>query len=246
MAGHGSRFSRAGYLDPKPLIPICGKPMIQLVIENLTPKCPHQFIFICQQEHIVKYGLKDLLIKLAPRCEVIGINEVTKGAACTCLLAKKFINNEDSLMIANCDQYIETDISEYIDAIKIASSDGLIMTMKAHDDKWSFIKINEQQKVTLVVEKQKISDEATVGIYNFLHGKDFVSSAEKMIEKDLRVNGEFYVAPVYNEMIQSGMTISFYNIGVVEEHMHGLGTPEDLKKFLLLIDSGKLLLPHKL
>jgi dTDP-glucose pyrophosphorylase len=240
MAGYGSRFSRAGYLDPKPLIPVDGVPMIQLVIENLSPRCPHQFIFICQQEHLIKHGLKDVLVKAAPGCEIIGINELTEGAACTCLLAKDLINNEDGLLIANCDQYIETDINTFIKAIDNTLSDGLIMTMKAHDKKWSFIKINDQHQVTLVVEKEKISDEATVGIYHFRHGKDFVNSAEKMIAKNLRVNGEFYVAPLYNEMIQTGKVISFYNIGAVEKDMHGLGTPEDLKQFLALIKVGKL------
>ena len=177
MAGHGSRFSKAGYIDPKPLISVAGKPMIQLVIENLRPSIPHRFIFICQEEHITKYGLKDLLIKIAPGCEIISINGVTEGAACTCLLAKEFINNDYSLMIANCDQYIETNINNYIDALTDSSADGLIMTMKAHDEKWSFIKINEQNKVTLVVEKKMVSDEATVGIYNFRYGKDFLLSA---------------------------------------------------------------------
>jgi dTDP-glucose pyrophosphorylase len=233
MAGHGSRFSKAGYKDPKPLISVNGKPMIELVINNLKPSKMHRFIFICQSEHLNNYPLRALLEEKAPGCKIIEVTEVTAGAACTVLLAKEFINNQDQLMIANCDQYIDVDINEYLAALDDVSADGLIMTMKAYDNKWSFIKLNEKNEITLVVEKEVVSDEATVGIYNYQHGSDFVVASEAMISKNLRVNNEFYVAPAYNEMIQRGKKIKYYNIGNLGEGMHGLGTPEDLRKFLI-------------
>ncbi len=233
MAGHGSRFSKAGYKDPKPLISVNGKPMIELVINNLKPSKIHRFIFICQSEHLNNYPLRALLEQKAPGCKIIEVSEVTAGAACTVLLAKEFINNQDQLMIANCDQYIDVDINEYLAALDDVSADGLIMTMKAYDNKWSFIKLNEKNEITLVVEKEVVSDEATVGIYNYQHGSDFVVASETMISKNLRVNNEFYVAPAYNEMIQRGKKIKYFNIGNLGEGMHGLGTPEDLRKFLI-------------
>ncbi len=233
MAGHGSRFSKAGYKDPKPLISVNGKPMIELVINNLKPSKMHRFIFICQSEHLNNYPLRALLEEKAPGCKIIEVTEVTAGAACTVLLAKEFINNQDQLMIANCDQYIDVDINEYLAALDDVSADGLIMTMKAYDNKWSFIKLNEKNEITLVVEKEVVSDEATVGIYNYQHGSDFVVASEAMISKNLRVNNEFYVAPAYNEMIQRGKKIKYFNIGNLGEGMHGLGTPEDLRKFLI-------------
>ena len=234
MAGHGSRFSKAGYKDPKPLIPVFGKPMIQVVIENLRPIVDHRFVFICQAEHLSKYPLRSLLEREAPGCEIIEVNQVTDGAACTVLLAKEFINNTDQLMIANCDQYINVDINQYLNCLNQRDSDGLIMTMKAFDNKWSFVKLNENNEITLVVEKQVVSDEATVGIYNFMKGKDFVAAAESMILKDLRVNNEFYVAPAYNEMIELGKKITYFNIGSLNNGMYGLGTPEDLEMFIKL------------
>jgi len=234
MAGHGSRFSKAGYKDPKPLIPVFGKPMIQVVIENLRPNVDHRFVFICQSEHFSKYPLRPLLEREAPGCEIIEVNQVTDGAACTVLLAKEFINNTDQLMIANCDQYINVDINQYLNCLNQGDSDGLIMTMKAFDNKWSFVKLNENNEITLVVEKQVVSDEATVGIYNFMQGKDFVAAAESMILKDLRVNNEFYVAPAYNEMIELGKKITYFNIGSLNNGMYGLGTPDDLEVFIKL------------
>jgi hypothetical protein len=121
--------------------------------------------------------------------------------------------------------------------------DGLIMTMWADDPKWSFVRIDEQGHVTEVVEKKVISNEATVGIYNFRRGADFVAAAEKMIEKGARVNGEFYVAPVYNELISRGEAIGYFNIGKVGDGMYGLGVPEDLNLFISSPVSAKTIDP---
>ena len=231
MAGHGSRFSKAGYTDPKPLIPVCGKSMIELVIDNLKPRRDHRFIFICQAEHLHNYPLQNLLETKAPGCKIIEVSKVTEGAACTVLLAKEYINNVDQLMIANCDQYIDVDINEYLNSLT-PDTDGLIMTMNENSNKWSYIELNSQDEITRVVEKEVVSDEATVGIYNYTYGADFVNAAEAMITKNLRVNNEFYVAPAYNEMIASRKKIAYFNIGKLGKGMHGLGTPEDLNIFL--------------
>ena len=232
MAGHGSRFSKAGYVDPKPLIPVLGKPMIELVIDNLKPSCDHRFIFICQAEHLHNYPLRSLLETKAPGCHVIEVGTVTEGAACTVLLAKPYIDNVDQLMIANCDQYIDVDINHYLESLT-PKVDGLIMTMKENSNKWSYIELDSQNKITRVVEKEVVSDEATVGIYNYQRGADFVNAAERMIEKNFRVNNEFYVAPAYNELFSAGKNINYFNIGTLGTGMHGLGTPEDLEIFLM-------------
>ena len=234
MAGRGQRFVEAGYQLPKPMIPIHGVPMIRLVIENLRPKCEHRFIFIAQADHIANHGLGALLTEWCPNSEVIPIGHITEGAACTVLLAKQHINNRDSLMIANCDQYIDADINHYLAAMADGDFDGFIMTMTADDPKWSFVEQNALGLVTRVVEKEVISSEATVGIYNFRLGEDFVGAAERMISKDLRVNGEFYVAPAYNEMIAAGRSVGIHSIGSEGAGMHGLGIPSDLDAFKAL------------
>ena len=133
-------------------------------------------------------------------------------------------------MIANSDQFVDADINKYLAALE--DNDGLIMTMTADDPKWSFIAFDEDGYINLVREKEVISNEATVGIYNFRRGSDFVKYAKNMIEKNIRVNNEFYVAPVYNEMIEAGKKLVYYNIGSEDNGMYGLGIPEDLEKFL--------------
>lgn len=230
MAGRGSRFANVGYDMPKPLIDIHGRYMIDYVIKNITPKVEHRFIFLSLQEHLEKYDIEEHLKKETANCVVIPVNTVTEGAACTVLLAEKYINNDDELMIANSDQYVNSDINNYLS--RGNNVDGLIMTMYADDPKWSFIKYDRNGYVTVVREKEVISNEATVGIYNFAHGKDFVAYAKKMVADNIRVNNEFYVAPVYNMLVEDGKKIAYYNIGSVDDSMYGLGTPDDLNKFL--------------
>ena len=232
MAGAGSRFAKEGYTDPKPLIRISGVPMIKVIIENLRPASKHRFIFICQQAHIDAYGLTEKLSTWSPGCEIIGLDGLTEGAACTVLAAKEFIDNKSPLMIANSDQYVDIDINKYIQALEHQQLDGMIMTMKASDPKWSYVGLNKHSLVERVVEKMVISDEATVGIYNFKQGSDFVRAADIMIKNNLRVNNEFYVAPTYNQLISEGQKIGILNIGKEGDGMYGLGIPSDLEYFL--------------
>lgn len=229
MAGRGSRFAKEGYALPKPLIPVQGYPMIQVVIENLRPTMAHKFHFLILREHDETYALTQKLREWAPGCSVTFVDEVTEGAACTVLLAREAINTDDPLMIANCDQYIDASIDAYL--ADMEGADGLIMTMWADDDKWSFVKRDDTGRVVEVIEKVVVSDEATVGIYNFARGADFVRGAEAMIAADERVNGEFYVAPVYTALAAEGADIRCHSIGKVGAGMHGIGVPVDLTAF---------------
>tara|TARA_B100000900_G_scaffold409300_1_gene424978 strand:+ start:396 stop:1100 length:705 start_codon:yes stop_codon:yes gene_type:complete len=223
MAGAGSRFEKAGYTFPKPLIEIHGKPMIQKVVENLNLK--GRYIFLVQKEHYDRYALNYLLPLIAPGCEIVQVDQMTEGAACTTLLAKKFIDNDAPLITANSDQFIEFEEGWQHDLS--CDNDGNILTFKATHPKWSFAKV-EEDLVTEVAEKKPISDTATVGVYHWKKGSDYVKYAEQMISKNIRVNNEFYVCPVFNEAIQDGKYIGTIPV----KKMWGLGTPEDLRTFL--------------
>ena len=232
MAGRGSRFFNVGYKTPKPLIPVGGRPMIQWIIENIRPQRPHQFTFICLAEHLEAYPeVTAELNRTCPGCNIVPVETVTEGAACTVLLAKEFINSDDPLMIANSDQMVDLKIDDYLSAGDAPDVDGLIMTFWADHPKWSYCRMRPDNTVSEVIEKKVISNEATVGIYNFRRGREFVQAAETMIEKDLRVNGEFYVAPVYNILIENNARIVVARTGKELDGMYGLGTPEDLDLF---------------
>jgi len=226
MAGAGSRFASAGYTFPKPLIEVKGKPMIQVVVENLNIDAQH--IFIVQKEHYNKFHLKTLLNLISPNCKIVQVEGVTEGAACTTLLAKEFIDNDQPLLIANSDQFVEWDSNEFMYSMIADGIDGGVLTFRSTHPKWSFAALDENGYITRIAEKEPISDIATVGIYYWSKGSDYVSSAEKMIEKNVRVNGEFYVAPVYNEAIADGKKFKVFDV----KKMWGIGTPEDLDTFL--------------
>lgn len=233
MAGRGSRFANVGYTTPKPLIEFGGRPMIQWVIDNIRPARPHRFVFLCLDEHLRAHpAVPEALYRLCPGCEIVRVVGVTEGAACTALLAKHLIDSDEPLMIANSDQYIDLPIEEYLTTLDRERAAGLIMTFWSDHPKWSYCRLASDGLVTEVVEKQVVSNDATVGIYNFARGRDFVRAAERMIDLGLRVNGEFYVAPAYNQLIAEGARIVVRSIGAEGAGMHGLGTPEDLAAFL--------------
>ena len=232
MAGRGSRFANAGYSMPKPLIPVGGRPMIQWVIDNIRPRRAHRFIFLCLAEHLQAYPeVAAELRRICPRCEIVPVSTVTEGAACTVLLARPFIDSTDPLMIANSDQIVDLEINGYLKAGDAPDVGGLIMTFWSDHPKWSYCRLRADGTVSEVVEKQVVSNEATVGIYNFRRGSEYVRAAETMIAKDLRVNGEFYVAPCYNQLIEEGAKVVTVKTGVERDGMYGLGIPEDLDFF---------------
>ena len=226
MAGAGSRFEQAGYTFPKPLIDVQNKPMIQVVVENLNIKA--NFIYIVQKSHREKYNLDTLLNLITPNCKIVEVDGLTEGAACTALMAKEYINTDAPLFFANSDQFVEWDSNEFMYKMQETDADGGIVTFRATHPKWSFAKVDENGLVTEVAEKNPISDIATVGYYYWKHGSDFVKYAKQMIEKDIRVNNEFYVCPVFNEAVADCKQIRTFDI----PKMWGLGTPEDLKYYL--------------
>ena len=226
MAGMGKRFQDAGYIFPKPLIEINNLPMINWVVNSLNIKA--NYIFIVQKEHLEKYNLKSSLNFIVKDPKIISLDHVTEGAACTTLLAEKYIDNSKPLLIANSDQYIEWNSSQAMYNFISKKVDGAILTFKSTHPKWSYARTdNKFEKVTEVAEKKVISENATVGVYYWRKGSDYIKYTKSMINKNIRVNNEFYVCPVYNEALKDKKNIVIHNI----KKMWGLGTPDDLENF---------------
>ena len=230
MAGAGKRFAEAGYTFPKPLIEINNKPMIQWVLDCINIKA--NFIFLILKEHQEKYNISSVLKILRPNCKIIEINHLTEGAACTTLLAEKFINNDNPLIIANSDQFIKWNSSNVMYNLINKKYDGAILTFKSIHPKWSYVKSDNDDIISEVAEKKVISNRATVGVYYWKKGSDYVKYANQMIDQNIRVNNEFYVCPVYNEALKDKKKIKAVDV----DEMIGLGTPEDLNVFIKKID----------
>jgi HAD superfamily hydrolase (TIGR01509 family) len=226
MAGLGSRFKDAGYVFPKPLVEVDGKPMIQAVVESLGINA--KYTYIVQKEHYEKYNLSYLLNLITPDCNIVQVDGVTDGAAVTCLLAREYIDNDSPLIMANSDQIVEWSSRQFIYDLMTKNADGGIATFESTHPKWSYAKIGADGLVAEVAEKKPISNIATVGIYYWKHGSDFIKYAEQMIDKNIRTNGEFYVCPVFNEAIADNKRVFAINI----KKMWGIGTPEDLNNYI--------------
>lgn len=229
-AGEGSRFAKAGWKKPKPFIDLMGKPVLRHVIDNVTPPGAHATLLL-RKAHV---EASPEIVREFSRSGVTiqPVEKLTEGTACTVLLARRLFDNDRPMMVANSDQMVDFDVSDFIRDCLSRGLDGSILVFRdpALDPKWSFARVDVDGHVVEVAEKKPISDLATVGIYLFARGRDFVSAAADMIAVNDRVNGEFYTCPIYNYMIASGARIGVYEVPM--DAMHGLGTPEDLSAYL--------------
>jgi hypothetical protein len=231
-AGLGSRFASVGVNTPKPLIPIMDLPMIAWVIGNFKLLSSDRIIIITRPESEIEGNLLSFIEHLECEVDFVHVDHVTEGPAISVSLAKPLLDMEEALVVANSDQFVSADLNTFIEEIRNSDSHGQILTMNASGNKWSYVNRGENAMVVEVREKVEISSEATVGIYGWSQSKNFFTSLDSMIEANDRTNGEFYVAPSYNYLIRKKLRISAFNIGNVEDHVHGLGTPEDLAIFV--------------
>jgi dTDP-glucose pyrophosphorylase len=228
MAGRGSRFVAAGIATPKPLIDVRGKPMYAWATDGLPLALASRLIFICLSEHLEDCALaNDIKSRYAQyKPVVISLDRVTQGQACTVLIARELIDNDEPLLIFNADTYCPTTVGKAFESYATVP-DGVLDVFRAQGDRWSFARVGEDNRVLETAEKRRISDWASTGLYAFRRGRDFVRHAEAMIHDQERSGGEYYVAPVYNRMIAAGADI---RANVVSE-VWVLGTPEDLARF---------------
>jgi NDP-sugar pyrophosphorylase family protein len=230
MAGEGKRFKDAGYVNPKPFILINGRPMIELVLENIAIEKAH-YILLAKEDHLKEFPEFFNKLKLSYNLSILTVPKLTEGAAITTLAAYDLINNSTPLLIANSDQLIEIDFNDFINDAKKRILAGSILVFQDSDPKWSFVKIDEDGFFLELKEKVAISNLATAGVYYFSSGEIYLRSVVKMIINNDRTNNEFYVAPAYNYLnLISPNTTGVYQID--KTSMHGLGTPGDLDKYL--------------
>lgn len=235
MAGLGSRFRAQGYDVPKPLIQIHGIEMYKVVLANLFSTQLDRVILICPTSFKMKSLEAELSSKLSVKVTIIEVDHLTTGPAATVALARDLLDPELPLVIANSDQYVAFDPEGFYSQIQHSQNRGIVLTMRDDDPKWSYVSLDAHGMIERVVEKQVISDIATVGIYGFKAAGDFFQAFDSMVDAGFMVNGEHYVAPAYEFLqdFKSGV-VGIHDLGPVGEVMFGLGIPEDLESFLEL------------
>ena len=228
MAGEGTRFPRDSYKIPKPLIEIQGQPMIQRAVESLN--LPGKYHFVVRKDSYYDQ-VCSLLHKILPDPKIISVEETTQGPAASCLLFKDFINNEEELVVVNCDQIMWWDSELFLTTARYYKYDGVIVTYSTTTPKNSYARINRNGFVEEIKEKEVISDISLNGIHYWRKGKYFIQSAESMIEHNDRApNGEFYVGPSYNHMVRAGLKVGIHHIPHWQHNP--VGVPEDLETYL--------------
>lgn len=234
MAGLGSRFSERGFKKIKPLIEVAGVPMIKKAIDSLNIHGNYIFIVRCNEN---VNELKKYLLEYKPGCKIVDVAHLTEGSASSCYLAKELINNDNELIITNCDQYLEWDSEKFLRETRDQKLDCSVLTYNSNSNKNSFIKLNKENKAEMIREKEAISDNALVGVHYFKKGSFFIESYDEIFENKIKFKNEYYVSTVCDNMIKK-----CYNVGHVKlekkESYHCLGTPDDYFKFLKYI--GKL------
>lgn len=234
MAGRGKRFADKGFDIPKPLIKVNGKPMFLWALKSLNNINYSKIIFVALKEHEENYGLRKLIEEnLDSEFELILLDDVTEGQLITVIKAEKFLDTDEDIMICASDSYIKSEIQNDIAKYKDEAS-GIISVINLPGTHWSFAKTNTDGWVEQVAEKDRISDNASTGIYYFSNAKEFKKYADGIVNNKETTKGEYYVIPVYQKMINDGKKIA---ISVAEE-MWDMGTPESKQNFEQYLNSS--------
>jgi dTDP-glucose pyrophosphorylase len=228
MAGRGSRFAGSVYNRPKPLISVNDVPMFALALESIKGFSFSRLIIVALQEHESQYGLQQLIGKFVPySTETVLLENVTEGQLCSVLAAEEFIDKEEDILVVSADTIILSDLARDVRQ-KSSLCSGLISVANMPGDRWSFARVDGNNKVVEVAEKVRISDHASTGMYYFTDGRQFCSIARQMVRKGEKTKGEYYIIPLYQKLIDQGD-----EVGISVAHtMWDLGTPESLQHYL--------------
>lgn len=232
IAGEGKRFQNQSYV-PKPLIKINGKPMLWWAIKTLNLDGNYIFVILNYDNDSFNEDMS-LIISEVEDAKVIKIDTPTNGSATTCLLAEQYINNEEPLLVTNCDQYLAWSPIEFLAFVNQKNLDGCVSIYDHGDIRvgekspYCFVDIDKNGVITKFCEKFAISKHSMNGIHYWKKGEHFVSSCKKMIEDKVMVNGELYLSNSFNYLINEGKTILPFFMGNGE--YLSLGTPEEVQK----------------
>ena len=230
MAGRGFRFKKEGFKGPKPLIPVAGKPMIQWAVESVKRTVPvsgKDFIFVLLKEHEEEYSIGKKMTEWVPGSQQLLIDDVTEGAAATVFLTKDLVDSNEELFITDSDQCFE--IKKFnevrLNALKNNYA-GIIATAEKHSTAYSYAETNDEGFVVRTAEKDPISTHAAVGVYYFTKSNYFMESIKYMMDNKLLSQNEYYVCPVYNQVLKHGKVVI-----VNADFWMTMGTPAEKAQF---------------
>lgn len=234
MAGEGSRFANAGWTTPKPLIELKGMPLFKRAISSVSDDdIKMKYSFIVRQEHIEKYGIDNGIKSFLPEANVFSVMKTTRGAVETCLIAESTIEDEDAVIVMDCD--LEFRSKKFLEIIKSILSEtvedangGALVSFESQEPKYSYAQLDENGLVRRTAEKEVISNHALCGAYFFSTGRRFKEIAHQLLNEPEFKKPEYYVSLLYNYMLTNGEKVQ---LAPMEEY-YSYGTPEELQKYL--------------
>ncbi|MDB5251202.1 MAG: Nucleotidyl transferase [Flaviaesturariibacter sp.] len=230
IAGTSELFQKAGYIYPKPLIEINGKPMIELVLQNLIAiRLPKKFTFIIREEDIVTFHLDNTLRLLVPDANVVTIKKPTQGALCSVLMSIDNIQPTDALLLLNGDQLIDHDLEKVVTSFIDSAADAGVLTFGSVHPRWSFARTNENNEVLETAEKNPISRNAIAGFYYFSNAAFFIEAASQVLLKDTRINDNFFISSVINEYVLMNQKV--FNYSIPSEAYHSFYSPQMISEY---------------
>ena len=230
MAGEGTRFSKAGWTTPKPLIELRGVPLFRRAIDSVAIEgVEMKYSFIVRQEHIDKQHIDELIKEIQPDANVFSVLKTTRGAVETCLVAESAIDDEDAVVVMDCDlEFRSKRYNELVaNALSVAADEadgGALVSFESDNPRYSYALVDEDGRVLRTAEKDPISTHALCGAYFFGSGKDFKRIAHQLLEDGTHGKAEFYVSLLYNYLLDEGKVI---RLATMEEY-YSYGTPEEL------------------
>lgn len=234
MAGEGSRFIREGWKIPKPLIDLHGKPLFQRSIDSvMIDGILMKYSFIVRQEHIDKFKIDEQIKKQLPQSNIFSVMKTTRGAVETCLVAEPAIDDNDAVVVMDCD--LEFRSKRYTELLYLALSQpicdtfgGALVSFESDNPRYSYAETDNNMRVLRTAEKEVISSHALCGAYFFASGRDFKRIAHQLLVDGTHGKPEFYVSLLYNYLLAEGKEVY---LAPMEEY-HSYGTPEELKRYL--------------
>lgn len=234
MAGEGSRFARAGWTTPKPLIELNGQPLFQHAISSVAADgIKMKYSFIVRHEHIEKYNIDKGIKSFLPEASIFSVMKTTRGAVETCLMAESAIADDDAVIVMDCD--LEFRSQKFIEILKeiLAQSvdeanGGALVSFESNEPRYSYAALGVDGYVTRTAEKEVISNHALCGAYFFATGKRFKQIAHQLLSEPEFKKPEYYVSLLYNYLLADGEKV---RLAPMEEY-YSYGTPEELKRYM--------------
>lgn len=234
MAGEGSRFLKEGWTIPKPLIDLNGQPLFKHAISSVADDdIPMKYSFVVRQEHIDKYHIDKRIISFLPEANIFSVTKTTRGAVETCLMAESAIEDDDAILVMDCD--IEFRSKEFLTIIKSLLSlpiekakGGALVSFESNESRYSYAEVDDKGFVVRTAEKEVISNHALCGAYFFSSGKRFKQIAHRLLQEPVFTKPEYYVSLLFNYLLKEGENVW---LAPMEEY-YSYGTPEELKRYL--------------